>query len=73
LNLDHEVASGNQGLKDQVAALKWIKENIEVFGGNPNNITIFGVSAGSTSTHFLMLSPLSKGIIIYIYNNIYFV
>jgi para-nitrobenzyl esterase len=42
--------------------LKWIKENIEVFGGDPNNITVFGVSAGSSSTHLLMLSPLSKGI-----------
>ncbi|TGZ48392.1 Carboxylic ester hydrolase [Temnothorax longispinosus] len=62
LNLDHEVASGNQGLKDQVAALKWIKENIKAFGGDPNNITVFGVSAGSTCINLLMLSPLSKGI-----------
>lgn len=61
LNLNHEVASGNQGLKDQVAALKWIKENIEIFGGDSNNITVFGVSAGSACTHFLTLSPLSKG------------
>ncbi|XP_011705980.1 PREDICTED: esterase FE4-like [Wasmannia auropunctata] len=60
LNLNHEVASGNQGLKDQVAALKWIKENIEIFGGDSNNITVFGVSAGSACTHFLTLSPLSK-------------
>ena len=67
MNLGHEVASGNQGLKDQVAALKWIKKNIDVFGGDPNNITVFGVSAGSTSTHLLTLSPLSKGIIIYIF------
>ncbi|KAG5329467.1 ESTE Esterase, partial [Acromyrmex charruanus] len=62
LNLGHEIASGNQGMKDQIAALKWIKENIEVFGGDPNNVTVFGVSAGSTSTHFLTLSPLSKGL-----------
>ncbi|XP_012216886.1 esterase E4 [Linepithema humile] len=62
LNLDHEIASGNQGLKDQAAALKWIKENIETFGGDSNNITVFGISAGSSSTHLLMLSPLSKGL-----------
>lgn len=62
LNLGHEVANGNQGLKDQVAALKWIKENIKAFGGDPNNITIFGVSAGSSCAQFLMLSPLSKGL-----------
>ncbi|XP_039306920.1 esterase E4 isoform X2 [Solenopsis invicta] len=62
LNLGHEIASGNQGLKDQVAALKWIKENIKVFGGDSNNITVFGVSAGSTCTHLLTLSPLSKGL-----------
>lgn len=62
LNIDHEEVSGNQGLKDQVAALIWIKENIEIFGGDPNNITIFGVSAGGLSAHLLMMSPLSKGL-----------
>lgn len=62
LNLGHEMASGNQGLKDQVAALKWIKENIKAFGGDSNNITVFGVSAGSACAHLLTLSPLSKGI-----------
>ncbi|CAL1681890.1 unnamed protein product [Lasius platythorax] len=62
LNIGHEMASGNQGLKDQAAALKWIKENIETFGGDPNNITIFGNSAGGSSAHLLMLSPLSKGL-----------
>ncbi|KAL6428699.1 hypothetical protein ACFW04_007943 [Cataglyphis niger] len=60
LNVGHEEVSGNQGLKDQVAALKWVKENIEIFGGDPNNITIFGVSAGGLSAHLLMMSPLSK-------------
>ncbi|KAL6428698.1 hypothetical protein ACFW04_007943 [Cataglyphis niger] len=62
LNVGHEEVSGNQGLKDQVAALKWVKENIEIFGGDPNNITIFGVSAGGLSAHLLMMSPLSKGL-----------
>jgi len=62
LNLGHETASGNQGIKDQIAALKWVKENIEVFGGDPENITLFGNSAGSISMHLLMLSPLSKGV-----------
>jgi carboxylesterase type B len=61
LNLGHETASGNQALKDQVAALRWIKENIAAFGGNEQNITVFGNSAGAASTHFLMFSPLSKG------------
>ena len=55
--------SGNYGLFDQVAALKWIKNNITQFGGNPDNITIFGQSAGAGSVQSLCASPLSKGMI----------
>jgi len=55
------VVSGNNGLKDQVQALKWVKRNIKYFGGNPENITISGMSAGGASVHFHMLSPLSRG------------
>ncbi|XP_048515847.1 esterase FE4-like [Athalia rosae] len=62
LNLDDEVAPGNMGLKDQVAALQWVKENISRFGGDPNNVTIFGESAGAASVHYLLLSPLAKGL-----------
>jgi juvenile-hormone esterase len=48
-------------MKDQVAALRWVRDNIAEFGGNPNSVTIFGESAGGSSTHFHMLSPASKG------------
>ncbi|WP_454862667.1 carboxylesterase/lipase family protein [Paraburkholderia fungorum] len=55
-------ASGNYGFLDQVAALEWVRDNIEEFGGNPENVTIFGVSAGSASSSLHMASPLSRGL-----------
>ncbi|HPI69294.1 MAG TPA: carboxylesterase family protein [Bacteroidales bacterium] len=56
-------SSGNYGILDQVAALKWIKANIAQFGGNPDQITIFGQSAGAGSVQTLVASPLTKGLI----------
>ena len=54
--------TGYLGIKDQVAALTWVKENISEFGGDPNNITVFGESAGGASTMFLMILPAAKGL-----------
>jgi para-nitrobenzyl esterase len=53
---------GNYGYMDQVAALKWVQRNIEAFGGNPHQVTIFGQSAGGFAVHMLMTSPLAKGL-----------
>ena len=54
--------SGNYGLMDQVAALKWVNENIAVFGGDPSNVTIAGQSAGSMSVNALITTPFTKGL-----------
>lgn len=59
---DPNGVSGNYGLLDQVAALIWIRDNIEALGGDPNNVTIFGESAGAQSVSEIMSTPLSEGL-----------
>jgi len=63
LNFDIDECPGNMGLKDQRLAIEWVKENISAFGGDADNITIFGISAGSACVHSHMLSPQSTGTI----------
>jgi para-nitrobenzyl esterase len=55
-------ASGNYGFMDQQAAFAWVKKNIKNFGGNPDNVTIFGESAGGESMHVQLVSPLAAGL-----------
>jgi para-nitrobenzyl esterase len=55
-------ASGNYALLDQIAALKWVRNNITAFGGDPSRVTIAGQSAGAMSVNMLIVSPLAKGL-----------
>ena len=62
LTTGDSAAPGNFGMLDQVAALQWVKDNIKGFGGDPDKVTIFGLSAGGTSVSLHLLSPLSEGL-----------
>jgi para-nitrobenzyl esterase len=53
---------GNYAYMDQIAALQWVRRNIAAFGGDPNNVTIFGFSAGGVSVHGMLASPLARGL-----------
>lgn len=55
--------SGNYGILDQIAALHWVKDNIAAFGGDPQNVTLFGQSAGGMSVQTICTSPLAKGLV----------
>ncbi|XP_030752616.1 venom carboxylesterase-6-like [Sitophilus oryzae] len=62
LSTEDDVIPGNWGLKDQILALKWVKDNIEYFGGNPENITIFGQSAGAASVSYMINTNQTEGL-----------
>lgn len=62
LSTEDEVLPGNMGLKDQVLALRWVKNNIASFGGNPDSVTLTGLSAGAASVHLHYFSPMSRGL-----------
>jgi len=61
LSTGDEQILGNAGLKDQTMAMRWVRENIDSFAGDPNRVTIMGESAGACAVSLHILSPLSKG------------
>lgn len=61
-SIDPADASGNYGTLDLIAGLQWVQDNIEAFGGDPDNVTIFGESAGGRNVYSLLASPLAKGL-----------
>ena len=61
LSSGNDILPGNYGLLDQIEALKWTKEHIHSFRGDPDGITIMGQSVGSSSVGLLLVSPLSRG------------
>lgn len=63
LCLGTDTAPGNAGLKDIIAGLRWIKENIEAFGGNPEEITLFGHGSGAAAVDLVTLSPMAEGLV----------
>jgi para-nitrobenzyl esterase len=63
LSSEHpDEVKGNYAYMDQIAALQWVKRNIAAFGGDPNNVTIFGFSAGGVSVHSMLASPMARGL-----------
>lgn len=62
LSLGTKDVPGNAAIKDQILALRWIRDNIEYFGGNPNQVTVLGNSAGGLTLSVLMTSPMAQGL-----------
>ena len=61
LATDDKASAGNMAILDQITALKWVQKNIEKFGGDPSQVTIFGEDSGAASASVLILSPLAEG------------
>lgn len=61
LSSGDESCPGNFGLKDQAQSLRWVRRNIQSFGGDPKSVTLMGHDSGAASVHFQMMSPLSNG------------